>query len=333
MPIWLTIQSTNFSSKADIDRAALDPLSTIIGTFAAKGDIEAENIQEAANNAASHFQLPELLECARGPQLDRVKALDQLARQLGNGGKSSAMQALLGFGASLVDPGASVLPDLLRKFSGEFPLAPIWLGVFSGIWSPTRVLTDHRGLGRLIARSIVGESDLLSKPTCDVAFEEISRWLGADSNASKISLRGMAARTLNVELIPGVNCPFGIGRLESARFDTSAGQPTARVEGSENIRARPSATSGQASGAFGSFSRRIERLEATIAQLQKVESTDSLVRRLERVEGALAQLHPAGRTIPTSPQPQTDLLGDSVKGSDPKNSESQEHCRHVGGLG
>jgi hypothetical protein len=294
LPIWHTIQC-EFPLKLDLERRALEPLGGIVETITSKREVDAEFIQEVAASASKGFSLPELSDCAHGPQSDRVKALDQLARQLGSGAKSPALQALLGFGASLIDPGAAVLPELLRKYLGTFPLAPIWLGAFAGAWSPIRVLTDHQGLGRIIAKSILADSDLQSKPSCDIAFEEISRWLGSDTNTAKISLRGMAARSINIELLHGVTCPFAVGRLESYRSESSSIPAPNRSEAQDAT--RPKAT--------------------TVGTSPQVLNTlELLTKRIEVVEKAITRI----REDMNAPEaPQTDLLGDSVnKGPDDK---------------
>lgn len=305
LPIWHVIQRFDSPSKFEADRRALEPLGGIIENIVSRKEIDAEFIQQVVLTAASHFDLPELVECARGPQPDRLKALDQLARELGPGTKSPAIQALLGFGASLIDPGAAVLPELLRKYLGAFPLAPIWLGVFAGAWSPIRVLTDQQGLGRIIAKSILADSDLQSKPSCDIAFEEISRWLGSDPAAAKISLRGMAARSINIELIHGVTCPFAIGRLESYRSETHSAAAPARTETQENSKPRATATvNPQITAVLDLLARRLDVVERTIAQMQEITNSGP------------------GRAS------QTDLLGDSVtKPPDTKHSKKSRWRR------
>jgi hypothetical protein len=305
LPIWHTIQNKYFS-KVDMDRRALEPIAAIIDRATSRKEIDSEFTQETVQNAASYFDLPELAGCARGPQLDRLKSLDNVARQLGSATGSPAVQALLGFGASLIDPGASVLPELLRKYLGTFPLAPIWLGVFAGVWAPIRVFSDHSGLGRIVAKSILAESDLRSKPSCDIAFEEVSRWLGPNSTLANFSIRGMAARSINVELVYGVTSPFAIGRVEQHRVEASSSSAVTRdAQEAARLRQPPPATqNSQTTAKFESLARRIEQVEKTVTQIQQVMSSLS-----------------AGPTQP-------DLLGDTPgKASDTKSSKKSRWRR------
>lgn len=185
-----------------------------------------------------------------------------------------------------------MLPDLLRKYLGQFPLSPIWLGVFAGVRSPIRVLTDQQGLGRIVAKSLLADPDFEFKPSCDIAFEEISRWLGSDTNANKVSLRGMASRTLNIELFHGVTCPFAVGRLEGARGEGLSATTQSKGEPHEGVRTR---------------------LTATVSSSANVlASIEALARRVEVLEKTIAEADQPGKNTSADTQSETDLLGDKV---------------------
>ena len=217
------------------DRRALEPLSDLLNSaIANESQIStADLVQLVATKGVANFDLKELGECARGPQVDRVRALDRLADRLVQDPRSPAIDALLGFGASLVDPGAVVLPDLLRKYRSSLPLASIWLGAFAGAWSPVRVLTEHQGLGRLIAKAMLAPTDLQTRPSCDIAYEELSRWLAPGKSSQKLDLRGMSARILLVEITLGVTSAFSFGRVEPTAQLTSPRAEAAREGGPE----------------------------------------------------------------------------------------------------
>ena len=137
------------------------------------GCLSAESIADVVATAVDHFRIQEIVECSRGPQSDRVRALDQLVQDLARDSNAFSSEALVGFAASLIDPGMAILPELLRKYSARFPLAPLWLGAFAGCWSSNRAFTDHGGLGRLIGKALLSESDLNEKPQCDISYDEI----------------------------------------------------------------------------------------------------------------------------------------------------------------
>ncbi|MBX9943041.1 MAG: hypothetical protein K2Y40_03070 [Reyranella sp.] len=216
VPVWAAL-----SGRADAvnpsDRRALEPLIEILGNTAlqARKTEPAELVTEVAIMAERDFNLPEILECASGPQVERVRALDRLGEKLASGPKSPVIDALLGMGASFVEPGSAIAPELLRRYGRLLPTAPIWQGVFAGAFSPIKVLTDQAGLGRLIAKALLAADDLHGRPTCDIAYEELIRWI-TPGRPLKSDLRGMSARALSVELLPGVTCAFAFGRADAS---------------------------------------------------------------------------------------------------------------------
>lgn len=263
LPIWYAISGDYLWSGVESERRSLEPFRDLFEYIQSSERSDDDVVQGAVNLATDHFDLPLIDACARGPQSDRVAALDHLAARLQQGPQSPAIAALLGFAASLIEPGVAVLPELLRRFTPKMPLAPLWLGAFAGAWSPARVLADNQGLGRMISKSVLAEPDLEGRPRCDIAYQELARWLGG-GGASRIVLRGMAGRTLNVELAPGVNALFGAARLET-RSDVGISGPSAQhavVSG----RARAAQGSGAVTldavmRALSDLARRVEQLE------------------------------------------------------------------------
>jgi hypothetical protein len=224
LPIWLTLNGYLDTLDKNPDRRrALTPFVSLFDRILRQNNVSAESIADVVATAVDHFRIPQIVECSRGPQSDRVRALDQLVQDLARDNSAFSSEALVGFAASLIDPGMAILPELLRKYSGRFPLAPLWLGAFAGCWSSNRALTDHGGLGRLIGKALLSESDLNEKPQCDISYDEISRWLDGVT-PSKLPLRGMAARSLGIEIYLGVTCPFAVGRTETARSEASVAQ-------------------------------------------------------------------------------------------------------------
>ena len=220
LPLWYCMCEQEDWAGTQSERKALEPVLKLLKTLRTDGDGK-DGIASKLSLIADEFDLPELLACSRGPQFERVGALDALIRRMSAGPVSSAIEAVVGLGASMIDPGATVLPGLLRSHGSSMQMAPIWLGMFAGAWDRFRVLTDHQGLGRLIAKALLASDDIRRKPSCDIAFDELSRWIGSAAS-SKVPVRGMAARSLVVELLPGVTCTFAAGRSDSARADNSA---------------------------------------------------------------------------------------------------------------
>jgi len=300
--IWQTLNGYLDPLDKNVDRRrAFAPFVSLFDRILRQNTLNAESIAEVVAVATDHFRIPQIADCSRGPQLDRVKALDQLAQDLARDGKTGATEALVGFAASLIDPGMGVLPELLRKYSGRFPMAPLWLGAFAGCWSSNRALTDHGGLGRLIAKALLVESDLGEKPQCDISYDEISRWLNGVT-ASKLPLRGMAARSLSVEIFLGVTCPFAVGRVEPARAEINAAanrkddQAQAFVE---NQRIRTASNISQV--AF--LARSLDAITKRVDNLEKYVSADQELKRKVTAESSqqdlLSGLQPAQE--PTKP--------------------------------
>lgn len=257
-PIW-TVLSGHEGKLAASDRRALDPLIQLVALLAEneRNSEPAEMVTAAAEQARIYFDLPEIAQCAEGPQVERVRALDRLGERLATGPRSPVVDALLGLGASFVDPGSAVAPELLRRYTRLLPTAPIWQGLFAGIITPLRVLTDQAGLGRLIAKALVAPHDLYGRPSCDIAYDELTRWI-TPGRSIKVDVRGMSARALAVELSPGVTCTFAYNRLETppslAKADLAKGTTENR------------STSG---------TRTLQDLELVVMNLQ---------RRIERIE-------------------------------------------------
>jgi hypothetical protein len=268
VPLW-SVLSGRVDRAAHNDRRALEPLVAILSSLAHKVDeVEpAELVAKTAMQARDYFDLSELTECAQGPQVERVRALDRLGERLASGPRSPSIDALLGLGASFIDPGSAVAPELLRRYGRQLPVAPIWQGVFAGAMTPLRVMTDQGGLGRLVAKTLLAADDLQGRPSCDIAYEEISRWI-TPGRSLKLDLRGMSARFVSVELVAGVTCVFAYGRTDTVSSTT----PTSRAEPtrSQTDRSRVGGRTLQELEIFVlNLQQRIERLEAQETRAQR----------------------------------------------------------------
>jgi hypothetical protein len=268
VPLW-SVLSGRVDRAAYNDRRALDPLVAILSSVACKVDEmePAELVARTAMQAGDYFDLPELTECSQGPQVERVRALDRLGERLSSGPRSPSIDALLGLGASFIDPGSAVAPELLRRYGRQLPVGPIWQGVFAGAMMPLKVMTDQGGLGRLVAKTLLAADDLQGRPTCDVAYEEITRWI-TPGRSLKLDLRGMSARALSVELTAGVTCVFAHGRADMI----SSSAPTSRAEPTRSQTDR-SKVSGRSLQELDftvlNLQQRIERLEARETSTQR----------------------------------------------------------------
>lgn len=265
IPLWYALTVNVWSEKRPTESKPLECFRRIFSMHANRGD--SDDVSSAVQFVRDEFDLPVILDCATGPQPSRVDALDRLASQLASGPKSAVSDAILGFGASLVDPGAAVLPDLLRRYIGSFPTAPIWTGAFAGLWMPRRVLSDFGGLGRIVSKELLRPSDLFSAPSADISYGELSRWLGPSSN-TRFPVRGLVARSISVELVPGTFAAFPVSRFENSRADPQTASRQRRLDLEENRQAdRPAATT------ITAVSRRVEEIYARLIELEGIVSS------------------------------------------------------------
>ncbi|TKD48369.1 MAG: hypothetical protein E5W98_01250 [Mesorhizobium sp.] len=267
VPLWFVL-SGGVGKTTYSDQQALDPLISILSHIAQQSaDVEtAELVAKTATQARDYFDLPELTFCAQGPQVERVRALDRLAERLASGPRSPAIDALLGLGASFVDPGVSVAPELLRRHARTLPLAPIWQGAFAGAMTPLRVMSDQGGLGRLVAKGLLAAHDLEGRPSCDIAYEELSRWI-TPGRSLKLDVRGTSARVLSVELMLGVTSAFPYGRNDSVL--PASGNSRAESTRNQSDKVRGGRSLQDLDVALQNLLHRIERLEEQGGDFQR----------------------------------------------------------------
>lgn len=267
LPLWYALAGESWIGNDPPEARALQAFRRVFRSAAYSAAGRSESMSEVIETLRDEFDLPELSDCGSGPQPQRVEALDRLATRLANGPKSPVIEGILGFAASLIDPGAVALPDLLRRYSGTFPIAAIWAGAFAGVWSARRVLSDFGGLGRIVSKELLRTNDLFSPPSSDISFDELSRWLGPSSN-DRFPVRGMVSRIINVELLPGAPAAFSISRAESLRKDS-----VSTVRQRQLDLDAPKRTERPQSLSLANVSRRLEELYSRIIDLEdKVDS-------------------------------------------------------------
>lgn len=277
LPIWAVLSPREMTAELHSLVSGLEPFRSLLETTLAGVSLEQEEIVEAARFISASFDLIEIAGCSSGPQSRRVLYLDRVASKLRTLNlPTSTSEAIIGFCASLIDPGAVLMPELLRQYAGEFPASTIWAGTFAGLWSPIRALSEFNGLGRLVSKSLLKRADLLEKPSADIAFEELDRWL-AGADRGRVSVRGMVLRSLAIEIVPGVVCPFPSGRIaEPAIDERNANRSTVARQRSLDL--RTSAEETPRSNDRGSNSVNVSDLAEALLSLQ------SRIEQLERAD-------------------------------------------------
>ena len=275
IPLWYVLAGDKWQSRPPADaRRLLEPFTRILN--------EPFGSTAVAPEALLHFAT--IVARERGARdrasRDGSRPARGCFRQIGSPldvrPKSAATSAILGFSASLVDPGAPLLPELLRRYSQNFSAAAVGLGAFAGVWFPVRVLSEHGGLGRLISKQLLGPSDLFEKPTADISFDELLRWTGGTFNGP-LQIRGLMLRTLFVELVAGVVVPIAtlrneLPRSEAGATPTGVRQPsfelTPPADGGAANR-KGAAAKASSSNASDELTRRIEALEKGFQEITK----------------------------------------------------------------
>lgn len=272
LPLWNLLADFDGSTKVSSDGEVLQPFRHVISQVRENG-LNTQSVRGHAKTVADYFGVPEIEICAVGPQSNRVSALDAVARRMVTGPRSVAIDAVLGFAASLIDPGVAVLPELLKRYNDHAPLAPIWTGAFAGIWAPMRVLLENGGLGRIIVKELTKSSDLHCKPSADIGYDELIRWVGG-SGESRPRIRGLSASYINVEVVEGVSVPFSynsdLNRHDlRSNFSTTSNQRSLDLRKSEELAVRQDSGSAARQPATSSpiddIIKRLEVLERTVA--------------------------------------------------------------------
>lgn len=274
LPLWQVLEGHTDGDNFKANRQ-LEPLHFLLSNIhtSSTDPDPAEQVARLAEQARFYFDIPELGECAEGPQLSRVRALDKLAVRLASGPGSFEIDGILGIGASFIDPGASVAGDLLRRYTKHFPLAAIWQGAFAGALNPMRVMTDHVGLGRVISKSLLANDDLDGRPSSDIAFDEVIRWV-TPGRSLKLDVRSLSASAITVELVAGVTCSFPLSRagVSSAASSTVSSSSASAVAASGSLRTDYRQDSDRSRYGFAEVDAAIRSLQQRVAKLEAQSS-------------------------------------------------------------
>ena len=151
----------------------------------------------------------------------------------------------------------------------------------------------------MVTKALLSESDLEEKPQCDISYDEISRWLNGVT-ASKLPLRGMAARSLSIEISLGVTCPFATGRVEPARSETY----TAAQRRDDQAQALSESQRNKLSSNQVAFlSRSLDTLTKRIDYIERYISNDVEMKRKLAAESSQRDLLSGLKSDPEPPRP------------------------------
>jgi hypothetical protein len=146
---------------------------------------------------------------------ERVRLLENFLKTLGNRAQATEEAAfLVGYLVSMIAPGTLDHWRLLTPTRQSIPTAGLWYGVCAGLRREARMESYGGGVGRLVNRELQRKVDLLERPTCDIAVDELEV-TGPFFKAEN----GVASNAIEVEVSPGVSVPFRVNGSEQARLD------------------------------------------------------------------------------------------------------------------
>lgn len=107
---------------------------------------------------------------------------------------------LVGYFASLLNPGSLVYVDLVTQQLNKYPMALLWYGLFAGLNVDNDVLACFDGLGRRIIRDILAPSNIFDQPQADISIEELDVFFTGDNKL--LNFRRGYPNHIEIELAP-----------------------------------------------------------------------------------------------------------------------------------
>jgi hypothetical protein len=135
---------------------------------------------------------------------ERVLEFDVIAPQIVSNKKIPRKEKAyaLGMFAAATRSGSMAHASLLMPFVGELPESTIWFCIFQGLIAPTATMMTGNGLGWRIARELIDDEQIFSRPKSDLCLSELE--VLNRSRSGLRSLRSLVQGRLSVELAPAV---------------------------------------------------------------------------------------------------------------------------------
>ena len=135
----------------------------------------------------------------------RVHALEVALKSVGErrGRFSQSAIVALGLLASRIAPGSIDHAALLRPYVVRMRGLMLWYGLFSGMTHAARLVDNYESLGRRILRDMLVEDTVFSRPSCDIAIDELETIFASESLLQNIPRA--TAEQLVIEILPCVN--------------------------------------------------------------------------------------------------------------------------------
>lgn len=181
-------------------------------SLAQHGDISDADWRSLTREMPSVYDLRVVMQNTRE---ERVMVLETLLRSLSSRLYATTELAfLIGYLLSLVAPGTLDHWRLLDPIRQSLPTTGLWYGLCASLPPHSSVDSFAGGMGRLVIRELQRKMDLLERPSCDIAVDEL------DVTGPFFRSDGTTmANTIEVEIHPGVSVPFRANGKDESKLD------------------------------------------------------------------------------------------------------------------
>lgn len=183
-------------------------------TFYGDASQQQQAWQRLSSYLAEQWSLREIAEATRE---ERGLYLQSALKMMPQGAPSNQSEhvAVCAFLATQVAPGSLEHLELL-KINGTSAMV-LWYALFAALQSPTDILMGVPGVGQRVLRELNVVSDLVGRPTADIAFSElrILERAGIETMARRFGHVG----EVEVELLPGITSSFSLHGRNRVRVD------------------------------------------------------------------------------------------------------------------
>lgn len=153
----------------------------------------------------------------KGPREGRVMQVERVLASLSQQttGDKMIREFVGGYLASRLAPGTFDHHELLIPYLPKLPSLLLWYGLCAGLSSDSKLRNFGAGIGRRIIREAVQEENILNRPRCDIALEELEVLSSGKNQVQNFHTK--ESGYLIVEIFPCINCTM----RNTEQFDLS----------------------------------------------------------------------------------------------------------------
>lgn len=145
-------------------------------------------------------------ELLKGPREGRVMQVERVLNNLSQQTTVDKMKRAFvgGYLASRIAPGTFEHYELLLPYLPKLPSLLLWYGLCAGLHKDSKLRNFGSGIARRIILDAVQEENVLNRPRCDIALEELEVLSSGNNPAQNLSPK--ESGHLIVEILPCINC-------------------------------------------------------------------------------------------------------------------------------